>query len=396
MFHLLKGLRIIDLTTVVLGPYATQILGDLGAEVIKIEPLEGDVFRAARPGRSAGLGAHYLNLNRNKASLAIDLRKPEGQAVLMQLVRTADVLVHNMRPASAAKLGFSYEQARACNDKLVYCFAPGFGQNGPQAAAPAYDDVIQAMSGVAALNANAEGVPRFLPTILCDKIGGLHLAIAVLGGVVQKQATGHGCQIEAPMFESMVSFLMAEQLSGETFVPALGGTGYERLLSPNRRPFRTGNGYLSILPYTTAHWTRFLALAGHTELADAEWVKNAVSRSQRINELYKIIADVAPSRSTEDWLQALRERDIPCARVNGIADLLHDEHLTAVDFFPRAEHPTQGSMRSVRSPFRVQGDEPSPDHPAPELGENSAAILQGAGLDAERIAALVASGVIRG
>lgn len=394
MFQLLKGVRIVDATTVVLGPYATRLLGDLGADVIKIEPPEGDVFRAVRPGRSDRMGAGFLNCNRNKRSVVLDLKRPEGRAALLELVRDADVVVHNMRPRSAAKLGLGYEQLRACNDRLVYCYAPGFGQGGRHAGLPAYDDIIQAMSGLAMLNADGNGEPRFLPTIVCDKVGGLHLALAVLAGVTHRLSSGRGCRIEVPMFESMVSFLMAEQLAGETFVPALGKTGYERLLSPYRKPFRTRDGYVTILPYTTSHWRSFLRMVGRAELAEEAWVKDPAARSARVNELYKVIAEVTPQRTTEEWISALEQVDVPCARLASVADLLQDAHLRDVDFFAEADHPTQGRIRFSRAPFRVDGVGSEPDRPAPELGDHTRAVLTEAGLTAEQIDKLMAAGVI--
>lgn len=394
MFQLLKGIRIIDATTVVLGPYATRLLADLGADVIKIEPPEGDVFRAVRPGRSNRMGAGFLNCNRNKRSLVLDLKHAEGRAALQDVVREADVFVHNMRPKSAEKLGLSYQQLRACNDRLVYCYAPGFGQDGRHARLPAYDDIIQAMSGLAMLNADSNGEPRFLPTIACDKVGGLHLALAVLAGITQGRISGRGCCIEVPMFESMVSFLMAEQLAGETFVPALGTTGYERLLSPYRKPFRTSDGYVTILPYTTAHWRSFLRIVDRAELAEEAWVRDPAARSARVNELYKVIAEATPKRTTAQWISALEHLDVPCARLASVADLLNDAHLRDVNFFAESEHPTQGRIRFVRSPFRIEGVDAEPDHPAPELGEHTRALLAEAGLTAEQIEKLLALGVI--
>ena len=257
MLPLLQGIRVLDFTTIVLGPYATQTLGDLGADVIKIEPLQGDLFRTVRPGRSRSMGAGFMGFNRNKRSLAIDLKRPQSRAVLARLVSGADAVVHNMRPKAAEPLGLDYEQLSRIKPDLVYAFAAGYDQGGPNANEPAYDDIVQAAAGVAALNANAQGEPRYLATILCDKVGGLHLAIAVATGLAHRARTGKGCCIEAPMFESTVAFLMSEQLGGETFVPALGSTGYDRLAAPNRKPYRTQDGFMAILPYNGTHWTAF-------------------------------------------------------------------------------------------------------------------------------------------
>ena len=395
MLELLKGLRIVDLTTVVLGPYGTRLLGDMGAEVIKVEPPDGDVFRSVRPGRSERMGAGFLNCNRNKRSLVLDLKKKEGRAALLDLARTADVVVHNMRPKSAAKLGVAYETLRASNEKLVYCYAPGFGQEGRHADLPAYDDIIQAMSGLALLNAAANGEPRFLPTIVCDKVGGLHLALAVLAGVLHRFTTGQGTCIEVPMFESVVSFLMAEQLAGETFVPPLGTTGYERLLSPYRRPFRTRDGYVAVLPYTTVHWRSFLDLIGRSELAEQDWVKDPAARSARVNDLYKMIAEITPTKSTAWWLAELQRRGVPCAKLNSVDDLLDDPHLNDVRFFNESEHPSQGRIRSARAPFRVAGAAPMPDREAPDLGADSRSVLADAGFTQQQIDKLVALGAIK-
>jgi crotonobetainyl-CoA:carnitine CoA-transferase CaiB-like acyl-CoA transferase len=245
------------------------------------------------------------------------------------------------------------------------------------------------------LNADGNGEPRFLPTIVADKVGGLHLALAVLAGVIHRYSSGQGGCIEVPMFESMVSFLMAEQLAGETFVPALGSTGYERLLSPYRKPFRTRDGYVTILPYTTSHWRSFLTIVGRAELAEEAWVRDPAARSARVNQLYKVIAEATPKRTTQEWISALEQVDVPCARLASVADLLTDGHLRDVNFFAEEQHPTQGQIRVARAPFRIEGVGSEPDKPTPELGEHTRAVLAEAGLSAEQIDKLVSLGVIR-
>ncbi len=371
MFDLLHGLRVVDLTAVVLGPYATQLLGGLGADVIKVEPPGGDIYRYVRPGRSETMGAGYLNLNRNKRSVTLDLKTEEGQAVLAGLLEDADLLVHNMRMPAAARLGLDYDDLSKRYPRLVYCAAPGFGSDGPYGDWPAYDDVIQAVSGLAALNTNDAGEPRFLTTIVGDKVSGLHLALGVLAGALHQRTTGKGCLIEAPMFESMVSFLMVEQLAGQTFTPPLGGIGYERLLSPYRRPYKTKDGFICVVPYSAGQWTRFLNHIDRQDLAEAEWVQDMVERSERVGELYEIVADVMPERTSEAWLKVLRELDVPCAPVQGLADLQDDEHLRDVGFFADQKHPTEGDLTTLRSPFQVEGAEDKPDGPAPNLGEHN-------------------------
>ena len=367
MYNLLQGARVLDLTTVVLGPFATQYLGDLGADVIKVEPPSGDIFRHVSPARSDSMGAGFLNLNRNKRSVALDLKSPADQERFRALLDGADVLVHNMRAAAAERLGLDPESLRTSHPELVYCTAPGFGRGGRNARQPAYDDIIQAASGLADLNGGTDGAPRFVPAVLCDKVGGMHLAMAVLAGLVHRLQTGRGCHIEAPMFEGMVSFMMAEQLAGETFVPPRGSIGYERLMSPNRRPFTTRDGHIAILPYSGKHWAGFLGLIGRQDLVSASWVQDPAKRSERIDELYSVIAEEMPSRSTAEWLADLEALDIPCTKINALDDLLRDGHLDDVGLFFEIEHPSEGALRAIRSPFWIDGAEQHPDAPAPPL-----------------------------
>lgn len=279
------------------------------------------------------------------------------------------MLVHNMRPAAATRLGLGWDQINALNPHLVYCVSTGYGSGGRHADEPAYDDIIQAASGLADLNRGPDGAPRFVPTILCDKIGGLHMALAVLSGVVRQQRTGQGCHIEAPMFEGMVSFVLSEHLHGETFRPAKGPMGYDRITSPARKPYATSDGHISALPYTTRNWVAFLRLIGREDLADADWVRDPAARSQRITELYGVVEEVMPTRTTTDWLTALRGIDIPATRVNALGDLLSDPHLADVGMFEEVTHPEEGPLRSVRSPFRVEGAATLPDVPAPAVPE---------------------------
>ncbi|MDA4848447.1 CaiB/BaiF CoA transferase family protein [Hoeflea poritis] len=351
----------------VLGPFATQYLGDFGADVIKVEPPGGDIFRHVQPSRSRGMGAGHLAFNRNKRAIGLNLKQPEDRARLTALLEAADVLVHNMRPAAAKRLGLDPESLREAYPRLVYCVSTGYGSRGRFADRPAYDDIIQAASGIAHLNADSSGNPRFLPTILCDKIGGLHLAMAVLAGVVRQTKTGKGCVVEAPMFEGLVSFLLAEHLAGERFRPAKGSMGYNRIISEHRRPYATRDGYVAVLPYDGRHWMRFLEAIGRHELARADWVQDAAQRSERVGELYAVIARVMPERTTADWISLLHDLDIPCTAVNSLDDLLSDAHLADVGLFQDIEHPSEGSLRAIRTPFWVEGAEDLPDDPAPDL-----------------------------
>ena len=394
MFAILNGVWVLDLTTIVLGPYATQMLGDFGAEIIKIESIEGDLFRAVRPGRSAKMGAGFMNSNRNKRSLTLNLKSEEGKQLLYQLVKTADVVVHNMRNKTAIKLGIGYEEIKKHNAEIVYCGAQGYGEAGPLADAPAYDDIIQASSGFAHLNSDAEGSPRYAPTIIADKVAAHQLAFVIMGGLMHKFRTGKGCAIEAPMFEGLVSFIMVEQLSNQSFVPSKGGTGYARMNSPYRRPYPTKDGFIALLPYSTKHWIEFFNLIDHPELAERDIVMDPVKRSENIDQLYKGIMQFTPSRTTDEWCDLLARTDIPHSRVNRLDDLLTNEHVRAVGLFEEYEHPTEGAMRRIRSPFTIKGIEQADDIPTPRLGEANESLLKELGLDAQAIRQLHEKGVI--
>lgn len=394
MYDLLKGTRVVDLTTVYLGPYATQFLADMGADVLKIEPPGGEVGRSPRPSRSPEMGAGFLNSNRNKRSLALDLRTRAARELVLKIVKEADVFIHNMRPRAAAKLHLSYDDVRAANPQIVYCFAPGFGQDGPYAAHPAYDDIVQALSGLSHLNRDDTDSPRFLPTIIADKVVGIHLAFAVATGLIHRLKTGQGCAIEIPMFEAMVAFLLVEHLSGYTFRPPLGPLGYERMLAANRKPYRTRDGYMAIMPYTTDQWRRFLGCVGRSDLMNEDWVSDPVKRSANVDRLYQIIADAAPSRTTAEWVAVLDQADIPCGPANSFEDLLSHPHLSAVGLFESVEHPTEGPLTTVRSPFRVTGAQHCPDRPAPRVGQGGTELLQEWGLPRKEIENLITNKVI--
>lgn len=390
--NLLHGTKVVDLTSVVLGPYATQMLGDLGADVIKVEPPGGDVFRAAEPSRNTGMGAQFLGCNRNKRSVVLDLKSDAGRKALLQLLSGADVFIHNLRPAPADRLGLSYDAIKELNPRLVYCATVGFGAEGPYSDRPAYDDVIQAMSGLAHLNATPDGEPRYVPTILCDKIVGIMATQLVLAALVNRQTTGKGCFVGAPMFESLVSFLLVEHLSARTFGPDVGRTGYARVLTPDRRPYRTLDGYMAVLPYTTDQWTRFLTSTGHTALAGQDWVRNAVERSKRIGELYRVLGETLEGRSCAEWETILTDLDVPFATVNALDDLFADGHLKAVGLFQQVDHPTEGQVTSVRSPFETQDVPLTEDRVAPVLGAHTVEVLREAGVTPDRIEEMLETG----
>ena len=347
----LAGVRIIDLTTVAMGPYATQILGDMGADVIKVESPEGDVFRYAAPQRNPGMGAAFLNLNRNKRSIAMDLKRLDERERLYELVRGADVFVYNVRPQSMRKLGLDYETLSKVNPRIIYCGTYGFSEKGPYAGQPAFDDIIQAMSGIAALQGhNGDAGPEYVNTIIADKAAGLTAAYAIAMALYERERSGKGQAIEVPMYETIVSFTLLEHMAGETFVPAVDSMGYERVLSPNRKPYRTRDGYIGLLPYTTAQWQRFFAAAGETALAEDPRVTDASKRSQNINMLYAELARIVATRTTAQWVALLKDADIPMTPVRTPDDLLTDPHLAAVDFFREVDHPSEGRIRTLGIP----------------------------------------------
>jgi crotonobetainyl-CoA:carnitine CoA-transferase CaiB-like acyl-CoA transferase len=351
-FGPLAGVRVIDLTSVGMGPYATQIFGDMGAEVIKVEAPEGDVFRSSVPSKDQGLGAVYLHLNRNKSAITLDLKVEEQLAQLKSLIATADVFISNVRPRALRKLALDYDSLAVENPRLIYCAAVGFGQDGPYAAKPAFDDIIQAMSGLAALQgANAEA-PSYINTILADKVSGLTLAYVIPMALYEREKSGRGQAIEVPMFETLVSFGLIEHMAGKTFEPALGSMGYSRVLSPYRRPYRTADGYIGLLPYTDGQWRRFFELSGQHSLSADSRFNSASSRGQNYDALYKALEEVVLTRTTDEWLRILEEADIPVAKVMSPDELLDDPHLKSVGFFQELDHPTLGRIRLMSPPTK--------------------------------------------
>jgi len=393
----LDGVRVIDLTTVVMGPYATQILGDLGADVIKVEPLEGDVMRTAWPLRHPGMGHIFLNVNRNKRSVALDLKRPVARDAVLALVRGADALVYNIRPQAMARLGLGYEDVRALNDRILYVGAFGYSQRGPYAARPAYDDLIQGASGIPWLHrAAGNESPRYAPLIAADRTVGLQLANAVTAGLYWRERSGRGQRIDVPMFEGMLQVVLGEHLGGYTFDPPVGDPGYVRLLARDRRPYATRDGYVCVLIYNDKQWRAFLALVGRSDLlANDTRFATHEARAQNYDVAYAFVADEMRKRSTDEWLQALQQADIPVQRMNSIDDIVHDPHLAAIGYFETVEHPSEGRLRSMKVPSEWSESTPEVRRHAPRLGEHTREVLAEAGLADDAIEALLASGAAR-
>jgi crotonobetainyl-CoA:carnitine CoA-transferase CaiB-like acyl-CoA transferase len=391
----LDGIRVVDVTTVLLGPYGTQILGDMGADVIKIEaPPTGDIARNMGTVRHPGMGGIYLNANRNKRSVALDLKREDAKAVLRRLVATADVFVHNMRPEAIERLGFGYAAVSAIKPDIVYVGAYGFGQAGPYRAKPAYDDAIQAASGLASLFAQRDGTPQYVPAAVADKLVGVTLSQAVAMALVHRLRTGQGQFVEVPMFEVLVAFNLVEHINGAAYQPALGPLGYQRVTTTARRPFPTKDGYVCILPYTDAQWSSFFTAVGRPELMAKPEFATYNARVQTVNELYGFVASVTPGRTTAEWVEICERGQIPCMPVIDIQALMDDEHLKAVGMFESHPHPTEGDTVLVRPPVTLSASPAAIRTHAPRFGEHSREVARELGYDEAAIGAMLASGAL--
>lgn len=388
----LSGIKIVDLTSMVMGPYATQIFGDMGADVIKVESPQGDIMRHMGVGRSEAMGPIHLAVNRNKKSLMLNLRLPAAHEALLRVTEKADVFVHSMRPAAIERLHLDYSRIKEINPNIVYCGAYGFGKDGPYAEEPAYDDMIQGLSGLCAVNAGLAGEPRFTPSIVADKVAGLTIAYSVLGALFHKLRTGEGQSIEVPMFESFTSFMLVEHMGQRTFDPEKGAAGYPRVLSQLRKPHRTQDGYLCVLPYTDKNWQDFFRLANRSDLAIDNRYATANSRSQNYESLYKTLGDILAQRTSEEWLSQLKPLSIPVAKVNTLEDLFSDPHLSAVGLFSQTSHPSEGAVTQVRPPVNFEKTPSEITRLAPRLGEHSREVLAEAGLSESEIGALINAG----
>ena len=393
----LTGVRILDLTAVVMGPYATQVLADLGADVIKVEAHGGDNMRAVGPMRNPGMGHLFLHLNRNKRSIVLDLKQPAGRDACLALARDCDAVLYNIRPQAMARLGLDYAAFAAVNPRIVYAGAYGFGEAGPYAGRPAYDDLIQGQTGIADLSRRQSGdVPRYAPLTLADRTVGLHMAVALVSSVLNARTTGHGQRIEIPMFEGMAHMVLGDHLAGATFDPPMGDTGYARVLAPHRKPYATQDGHICLLIYNDKHWRNFFAAIGQPEKADELPFSSHTARAADIEAVYSYVADVVATRTTDAWLALFDAADIPASRLYSVEDLIDDPHLQATQFVRSVEHPTEGRLRTPAPLGTFDRTPTSLRRPAPRLGEHSAEVLREAGYDEAAIAAMLASGATAG
>ena len=379
----LKGVRIIDLTSVVFGAYATQMMGDLGADVIKIEtpaPSRGDGGDIMRwtgevPSEEVrDMGPIFLTLNRNKRSMLLDLREPRAKKALARLIATADVFASNVRYDGMKRLGLAYEDVKAIKPDIVYVHAAGYGADGPYAGLPAYDDLIQAGSGLSDLLNRTDGhpEPRYLPPLLADKVSGLFMAQAITAALFHRQRTGEGQFVEVPMYECVTSFVLAEHFFGHVYEPPLGQWGYPRVTNPNRKPFKTRDGHIGLLPYTDKQWDEFFRVGGWSDsIAQDPRFSDYRARSKHISELYSLVETVTQTKTTDEWLALLQPLSIPCVRMNRLDDLPDDEHLKAVGLFERYQHPAAGAYTAMRSPMNFSATPANIRRHPPRLGEHN-------------------------
>ncbi|MDO5624644.1 MAG: CoA transferase [Pseudomonadota bacterium] len=386
----LAGLRVLDLSSVIFGPLASQILADYGAEVIKIEPPGGDSTRYTGPTIEPGMAAMFLGANRSKKSVVLDLKQPAAQEALQALLPNADVLMHSMRPQKLATLGLDPSTLRARHSRLVYASLLGF-LPGPYAGRPAYDDVIQGMSGLADLMARQTGEARYLPTIAADKACAHMAAHAILAALIQRERTGQGAFVEIPMFESMVGFNLVEHFYGQHFDPPLSAPGYPRVLASWRRPYRTADGYVAMMPYTDLHWHRFFLEVDAPQLAADPRFANIARRTQHIAELLELASGFVVRHPTAHWLVTCERLEIPAAPVARLDDLPQDPHLAVTGFFETVDDPAIGPVRFPGVPVRFDGQR-APVAMPPRLGQHTRELLAQAGLSSDRIQTLIDQG----
>ncbi|MEH6546523.1 MAG: CoA transferase [Sneathiella sp.] len=392
----LNGVKIIDFSNMLMAPYTTQILGDMGADIIKVEAPGGDPVRGIGPERNSGMGAIYLNCNRSKRSIQLDVKHPDGLKAVLSLLKTADVLVYNRRPQVMERLGLSYETVKEINPQIIYAGLFGYGQDGPYGHKPAFDDLIQGAVSIPWLTHMADGSdPVYAPTAIVDRGVGLWAVGQINAALFHQSRTGEGQRIDLPMFEMMASFVLADHMGGHTFEPPTGPLGYKRMLNPDRRPYKSKDGYICVMVYTDRHWRSFFEKLGQAEKFDSDpRYQSMATRTENIADIYKELASLLKTRTTSDWLKFFDEADIPAMPLNTPDSLLADPHLEAIGFFSTIDHPSEGPLRNMAVPSSWSKTQPAPSRHAPRLGEHSQEILREAGYTGSQIDGLIASKVI--
>jgi crotonobetainyl-CoA:carnitine CoA-transferase CaiB-like acyl-CoA transferase len=392
----LHGVKVLDLTTVVMGPYATQILADFGADVIKVEPPEGDVMRYAWPFRNPGMGTIYMGVNRNKRSVVLDLKKAPARDACLALAEKADVLVYNIRPQAMARLRLAYEDVREVNPGIIYAGCFGYSQRGPYAAKAAYDDLIQGAAGLPyLLHRQGAAEPRYAPMIVADRSVGQQVAGAVSAALYHREKTGKGQRIDIPMFEHLLQIVLGDHLGGYAFEPQHGEPGYARILAPDRRPYQTKDGYVCALIYNDKQWKAFFEILGRPEMLATPEFTTQEARSKNYRTAYTMVAEELKKRTTAEWIEAFERADIPVQRMNSIEDILADPHLAAIGYFSVREHPSEGRIRTLAVPSEWSESPPEYRRHAPRLGEHTREVLAQAGLSADQIDKLLQCGAAR-
>jgi crotonobetainyl-CoA:carnitine CoA-transferase CaiB-like acyl-CoA transferase len=386
----LAGIRVLDLTTVQMGPWCTRILSDFGADVIKVEAPEGDSSRYTGVPKHRGMSGTFQHNGRGKRSIALDLKQPAAQDAVRRLMPTVDAFASNIRPAALARLGLDYESIKHLNPSIVYLSMVGYGSGGRYAGRPAYDDLIQAAAAIPMLLQRSTGQPRFIPMAAIDRIVGSAAANALLAGLLAKARTGVGQSIEVPMFETIAQFVLSEHMQGQTFDPPTSPAGYPRTLSPHRRPYPTKDGFIAVLPYNDGQWRRFFETVGKGEMLKTDpRFADITARTANIDSLYEMVGEELRHRTTAEWLDLLERNDIPCMRPHTLETLMEDPHLADAGFFNWVDHPSEGRIRTMREPSTWSETKPPTGRFAPRLGQHTREILAEAGFDPEIIDDLV-------
>ena len=391
----LEGVRIIDASSILMVPYCTRLLADMGAEVIKVETINGDNTRYIGPSINNGMAAVFLNINRNKKSICVDLKTPEGRLIIYKLIKTSDVFVSNIRKAALEKIKLTHSDFEKLNPKIITANAVGFSSEGPYAGLPAFDDTIQAISGMAAYQGAYSNQPSYTSGATADKVTGIMLGMSIIGALFNREKNGQGIELEVPMMETMVDFTLVEHLYGFNFIPPKAPPIYPRQSSPNRRPYKTKDGYVAVLPYSDEQWLRFFKLVGKEEILKDSKFSSLKSRNENIDLLYHMLSEELTKQDTNYWLKSLKQSDIPAAKVNFPEEIFEDEHLQETNFFRETQHPSEGKLLYPKFPVEFKNTNNGETLHAPNLGENTKEILVGLGYSDFEIESLASKNIIK-